>query len=194
MQPVVNPDFTYLLPIGPGMEAQAFRVNAVHSTGQDSSYTVRLKMKTDDTIYAARRGVVTAVDVSNTENDAGATTTGSWNFVEIVHADCSFGQYGVLKKDGALVKPGQLVEAGTPLGLVGGDKFGRGSDVRFNVVYPGPQGNLQIAPLFWAKGSGKGPLKHGGTYTSEFPKAIIQQELPRARTKAPATKKIKSKG
>jgi murein DD-endopeptidase MepM/ murein hydrolase activator NlpD len=191
IQPVVNPDFTYLLPIGPGMEAQAFRVNAVHSTGQDSSYTVRLKMKPDDTIYAARRGVVTAVDVSNTENDAGAATTGSWNYVEIVHADCSFGQYGVLKKDGALVKPGQLVEAGTPLGLVGGDKFGRGSDVRFSVVYPGQQGNVQIAPLFWTKGNGKGALKQGATYTSEFPKTIIQQELARSKTKAPATKKIK---
>jgi len=192
MQPVVHPDFVYLLPIGPGMEAQAFRITVAH----DSSYTVRLKMKPDDTIYAARRGVVTAVDVSNTENDAGATTTGSWNFVEIVHSDCSFGQYGVLKKDGALVKPGQLVEAGTPIGLVGGDKFGRGSDIRFSVVYPGQQGNVQIAPLFWTKDNGKGPLKHGGTYTGEFPKAILSQELPKKNLpakKAPATKKIQSK-
>jgi murein DD-endopeptidase MepM/ murein hydrolase activator NlpD len=151
-------------------------------------------MKPDDTIYAARRGVVTAVDVSNSENDAGATTTGSWNFVEIVHSDCSFGQYGVLRKEGALVKPGQLVEAGTPLGLVGGDKFGRGSDVRFSVVYPGQQGNVQIAPLFWTKDNGKGPLKHGGTYTSEFPKNILSQELPKKAVpgkKAPVTKKAK---
>src|ERR1700754_5274497 len=193
MQPVVNPNFVYLLPIGPGKEAQAFRVNAVQSTGQDSVYTIRLKMNIDDTIYAARRGVVTAVDVSNTENDAGATTTGSWNFVEIVHSDCSFGQYGVLKKDGALVRPGQLVEAGTPIGLVGGDKFGRGSDIRFSVIYYGQQGNTQIAPLFWTKGNGKGALKHGTTYTSEFPKQIVAQELPKAKPKAPATKKMKSK-
>ena len=192
MEPVVNPNFIYLLPIGPGQQAQAFRVNAVHSTGQDSSYTIRLKMNIDDTIYAARRGVVTAVDVINTENDAGATTTGSWNYVEIVHADCSFGQYGVFRKDGAFVKPGQTVEAGTPLGLVGGDKFGRGSDVRLSVVYPGQQGTVQIAPLFWTKGNGKGALKQGATYTSEFPKAIIQQELVKPKTKAPATKKMKS--
>lgn len=193
MQPIVNADFTYLLPSGPGMETQAFRINSTRSTGQDSVYTIRLKMKNDDTIYAARRGVVTAVDVSNTENDAGATTTGSWNFVEIVHADCSFGQYGVLKKDGALVKPGQVVEAGTPIGIVGGDKFGRGSDIRFNVVYPGPQGNVQIAPLFWTKGNGKGALKQGGNYTGEFPKNLLVQELPKkaapAKKPAAATKK-----
>ena len=57
MEPVVNPNFFYLLPIGAGKEAQAFRVNAIHSTGQDSSYTIRLKMNIDDTIYAARRGL-----------------------------------------------------------------------------------------------------------------------------------------
>src|ERR1700743_2220015 len=130
MEPVVNPNFIYLLPIGPGQQTQAFRVNAVHSTGQDSSYTIRLKMNIDDTIYAARRGVVTAVDFSNTENDASATTTGSWNYVEIVHADCSFAQYGVFRKDAAFVKPGQTVEAGTPLGIVGGDRYGRGTDAR----------------------------------------------------------------
>jgi len=186
MQPVVNPNFVYVLPIGPGMQTQAFRINAVHSTGQDSAYTVRLKMNVDDTIFAARRGIVTAVDVSNTENDAGATTTGSWNYVEIVHADCSFGQYGVFKKDGAFVRPGQQVEAGTPLGLVGGDKFGRGSDVRFSVVYPGQQGNTQIAPVFWTKGNGKGQLRQGASYTAEFPKAILTQESTK---KATATKK-----
>lgn len=184
MSPVVNRDFTYLMPIGPGMETQAFRINV----NRDSSYAVRLKMKNDDTIYAARRGIVTAVDVSNTENDAGATTTTNWNYVEIVHADCSFGQYGVLKKDGALVKPGQQVEAGTPIGIVGGDKFGRGSDIRFSVVYPGAQGNTQIAPIFWTKGNGKGQLRHGGTYSSEFTKALVQLEQPKAKTgsKAPA--------
>ncbi|MBS1664851.1 MAG: M23 family metallopeptidase [Bacteroidetes bacterium] len=190
LSPVPNPDFVYLLPIGPTLETQAFRINV----NRDSSYTVRLKMKNDDTIYAARRGIVTAIDVSNTENDAGATTTNNWNFVEIVHADCSFAQYGVLKKDGALVKPGQQVEAGTPIGIVGGDKFGRGSDIRFSVVYPGPQGNTQIAPVFWTKGNGKGQLKHGGTYSSEFTKALVQLEQPKTKTaptkaKAPAAKK-----
>lgn len=192
MSPVPNPDFTYLLPIGPGMEAQAFRINTSRT---DSTYAIRLKMKNDDTIYAARRGIVTAVDVSNTENDAGATTTNNWNFVEIVHADCSFGQYGVLKKDGALVKPGQLVEAGTPIGIVGGDKFGRGSDIRFSVVYPSAQGNIAISPIFWTKGNGKGPLKHGTTYSSEFTKALVQLEQlknkvgPKTPAKAPAKKR-----
>jgi hypothetical protein len=62
-------------------------------------------------------------------------------------------------------------------------------------VYPGQQGNTQITPIFWTKDNGKGPLKHGGTYTSEFPKTILSQELPKKAVpgkKVPVTKKIKS--
>jgi Peptidase family M23 len=184
LSPIVNTGFVYLLPIAPGLETQAYIIPNAKGAGsvpggQDSGYAVRLRAKMGDTIYAARRGIVTAVDVSNTENDAGASTTSNWNYVEIAQADCSFAQYGVLKKDGAFVKPGQTVEAGTPIGLVGGDRYGRGSDVRFSVSYYPGVNNTQIPLLFWTKGNGKGPLRQGATYLSEFPKALLIQELPK---------------
>lgn len=186
LHPYVKSDFTYLLPITPGKTAQAYHI--VLTTGTpDTGYAIRLKMKQGDTIYAARRGTVTAVDISNTENDAGASTTSNWNYVEIVQADCSFAQYGVLKKDGAFVKPGQVVEAGTPIGLVGGDQYGRGSDIRFSVTYYNDQQNTVLPLSFWTKGNGKGTLRHGATYTSEFPKNLLTQEQP----KAPASHKTK---
>ena len=195
LHPSVNPDFTYLYPVTPGKEVQAYEIKnvlrtATNAPGSDSSYAVRLKMKPGDTIYAARRGIVTEVDVSSDANDNG-TSGGSDNYVEIVHADCSFGRYGVLRKDGALVHPGQQVEAGQPIGLVGGDRYGRGSDIRFSVVYNVPTESLPGAgdnsgqthwayiPLkFWTKFNGKGMLKHGATYTSEFPIAVLTQEKP----------------
>jgi len=209
LHPVVNPNFTYLLPIAPGQETQAYRiVNIRNATAgatagaapaggaatasspsteaRDSGYAVRLRAKIGDTIYSARRGVVTVVSVSNTENDAGANTTDSWNHVEIAQADCSFAEYGVLRKDGAFVKPGQIVEAGTPIGLVGGDRYGRGSDVRFSVSYsPGTVGS-EIPLQFWTKGNGKGQLKHGATYTSEFPQNLLTQEKPKPAARRPA--------
>jgi murein DD-endopeptidase MepM/ murein hydrolase activator NlpD len=186
LHPSINPAFTYILPIAPGKETQVFEMNKTPGTdGQDSGLIVRLKMQPGDTIYAARRGVVTAVRTNSAENDAGAAATDNWNAVEIVHGDCTFGQYGVFKKDGAFVHPGQTVEAGTPLGLVGGDKFGRGSDVRFNVsYYQGPR-SIPLPMQFWTKKNGKGKLKHGATYISEHPKAILSQEAPAP----PATKK-----
>jgi murein DD-endopeptidase MepM/ murein hydrolase activator NlpD len=175
LNPVVNPNFIYLLPTGPGIETQAYRIPNKPAT-PDSGYAVRLRAKQGDTIYAARRGVVSALDVSNTENDAGATTTTSSNFVEVFHADGSFAEYGVLKKDGALVKPGQTVEAGAPIGIVGGDQYGRGSDIRLSVTYYPGTANSNIPLLFWTKGNGKGQLKQGAFYTSEFTKALLTAE------------------
>ena len=204
----VNPDFTYLLPIAPGKEAQAYIIGEIPGTGaggngaagsgglgggtaaRDSGYAIRLKMKAGDTIYAARRGVVTAIDAGNGENDAGISVRGDLNTLEIVHGDCSFGEYGILQKNGALVRPGQVVEAGTPLGLVGGDKYGRGSEVRFSVGYYDGQHKVQVPLQFWTKRNGKGMLKHGGTYISEHPRTIVMQEVSKAKA-APSPKKKK---
>ena len=193
LNPLVNLNFVYLLPITPGIETQAYRVtNAKGSAtqgAQDTGYSVRLRAKPGDTIYAARRGVVTAVDVSSSENDAGANSTNGWNYIEIYHADHSFAQYGIIQKDGAFVHPGQTVEAGTPIGLVGGDRYGRGAEVRFSVSYYPGVPNTNIPLLFWTKDNGKGPLRHGANYTSEFPKAILNQEMPRGpKGKTPAKK------
>lgn len=194
LHPSVNPDFTYLLPIAPGKEAQAYilsNTTGANTTaaGPDSGYTIRLRMKQGDTIFAARHGVVTRVEVSSSENDAGGEVKGSLNYIEVVHNDCSFGQYGIIKKDGAFVKPGQVVEPGTPIGLVGGDKYGRGSDVRFSVSYYQGSSNTLIPLQFWTKKNGKGTLRQGATYISEHPLAIITQEKPKAK---PPIKKRKS--
>jgi murein DD-endopeptidase MepM/ murein hydrolase activator NlpD len=196
LHPSITPAFTYILPIAPGKESQVFEMNKTPGDdGRDSGFVVRLKMQQGDTIYAARRGVVTSVHTNGAENDAGAAATDNWNSVEIVHGDCTFGQYGVFKKDGAFVHPGQTVEAGTPLGLVGGDKFGRGSDVRFNVsYYQGPR-SILLPMQFWTKKNGKGKLKHGATYISEHPKAMLLQETsatPASKKKGAAPAKKKS--
>jgi murein DD-endopeptidase MepM/ murein hydrolase activator NlpD len=199
LNPVVDLHFVYLLPITPGIETQAYRVTNTRGSAaagaQDTGYAVRLRAKPGDTIYAARRGVVTAVDVSSTENDAGANATNGWNYIEIYHADHSFAQYGVIQKDGAFVHPGQTVEAGTPIGLVGGDRYGRGAEVRFSVSYYPGVPNTNIPLLFWTKDNGKGALRHGGTYTSEFPGAILNQEKPKGpKGRTPAKKPAAHRG
>jgi hypothetical protein len=209
MHPLVNPDFTYLLPISPGKEAQSYEMspdklpdttshNASKSVGEQkrdsvSWYVLRLRMKAGDTIYAARKGIVTEIQDQGGANDAGQLSVTTENFIEIVQADCSFARYGILRKNSALVKPGQAVKAGQPIGLVGGDSFGRGSDLRFSVYYyqeeytPGQNGGRHyIIPMIWTKKNGKGRLKHGVAYTSEFPPAVLDQELPKkSKSKKP---------
>ena len=180
--------FPYLLPISPGKETQAY-ITETHADTLYSQYAIRLRMKPGDTIFAARRGIVTATEVGSAENDAGVTGTDAWNAIEIFQGDNTFAEYGVIKKDGALIKPGQIVEAGDPIGLVGGDAYGRGSEARLSVYYYQDNKPFFIPLQFWTKKNGKGMLKHGGTYISECPPAILQQEQKKpARSKAPAPK------
>ncbi|MHA4809719.1 M23 family metallopeptidase [Flavitalea flava] len=228
LNPTVNPDFVYLLPLAPGKETQAYELQntgdpaevsgspASGGTSPASSsqvtldptkrYAVRLRAKPGDTLYASRRGTVTGVNVGSELNDAGKAETESGNFIEIVHADCSFGLYGVVRQNSAFVKPGQLVEAGDPIGLIGGDRYGRGSEARFSVFYnqiwkdvPVENGKKDeigwaYVPLkFWTKKNGKGMLKHGGTFISEHPENLVTQEMSKAellkRKPKPKTKK-----
>jgi hypothetical protein len=195
MRPVINPDFVYLYPISPGKEAQVYEMSP--DKGQDSAfwYVLRLKMKPGDTIYAARKGIVNIIEDQNTANDAGQASIGKENFIEIVQPDCTFARYGILKKGGSFVKPGQPVKAGQALGLVGGDAFGRGSELRFSVYYYQEENNNRasvshyIVTQIWTKNNGKGKLKHGAVYISEFPVAILNQENPAEKPKKGKKKK-----
>jgi hypothetical protein len=208
LQPNPKTDITYLLPLAPGKEAQVYEMQNFGKTKAGDPeikdwYVIRMKMSPGDTIYAARRGIVSEMDVSSGANDSGSNQIGGTNFIEVVHADCSFGRYGIVRKNGALVKPGQTVEAGSAIGIVGGDRFGRGSEIRFSVSYneevfdaSGNEKQYQIfLPLwFWIKYKGRDKIKHGAEYVSEHPPAIIAQEKtnPAPAKKAPAKSKKKS--
>ncbi len=197
------------MPSSPGKQAQAYELQNPPKPGAGDPptktfYAIRLKTKPGDTLYAARRGVVNEVDVSSDQNDLGAASSGDEDYIEIVHKDCSFAHYGVLRKDGSFVKPGQVVEAGQPIGLIGGDKYGRGSEARISVYYNqvpnasqiggGNNGTIDRAyvPLkFWTKRNGKGMLKHGAVYISEFPASILAQETGKPK---PGPKNHKAPG
>jgi hypothetical protein len=206
INPPVNPDFTYLLPIAPGKRAQAYEMENMDKQNPGDSrpkdwYVIRLKMNPGDTIFAARRGIVAEVEDQSNLNDSGSPSAGSENYIEIVHKDCSFGHYGILKKNSALIKPGQSVEAGQPIGLVGGDRYGRGAEARFSVYYNLEQKEVQnedganqqvnwgYIPLqFWTERNGKGKLKNGATYISEHPQSLITQEVKKTEKRKPKPK------
>jgi len=186
MHPNINQNIIYLLPIKPGTQAQVYEMSPVKSSDSGSWYVLRMKMKPGDTIYAARKGLVNDVQDQNGANDAGQASIGTENFIEIAQPDCSFARYGILRKNSALVKPGQMVKTGQPIGLVGGDAYGRGSDLRFSVYYYQEENGMlnqtaishYIVPQIWTKNNGKGRLKHGAIYISEFPASVLNQEIP----------------
>ncbi len=199
----VRPDttFTYPLPVRPGKEVQAYEMQSQPGKNPPGSpdnhwYSLRLKMKPGDTIYASRAGIVTEVSVGDSANDTGQPLK-TENYVEVVHADCSYGEYSILQHNGALVIPGLKVKIGDPIGIVGGDQYGRGSEIRFSVSWHKEEivstdetdkviGYMNYAPLrFWVKAEGKIKIKNGAVYTAELPAALLAQD----KTRSPVTKK-----
>ena len=144
-------------------------------------------MHSGDTIYATRRGRVTEVSDDANLTNSGYTFAREGNYVEVVHNDCSFGKHTVFRDSGIFLQPGDWVEAGQPLGNVGGERYAEGPHVRFSVRYHLEQPILDkdghpterteywayVPVNFWVKDKGKIHLAKGTTYTSELPVNLV---------------------
>lgn len=202
LRPRIDTSIVYLLPVGPGKTTTPVempylgKVYAGESEPKDW-YALAIKMNTGDTVFAARRGVVSVV---RDDAQVAGTNLGFHrddNSVEIVHQDCSFATYTVFRQKGIFVKPGQFVEAGEPLGIVGGENYSYGPHVRFNVHYNyespivrnGERTDQKhywaYVPIrFWLKTEQKaGKVQSRVTYASEHPDAVIEQEMSKREIK-----------
>ena len=71
-------------------------------------------------VTAARAGIVAEIRIKSRDGQSGE---GESNWVKIRHADNTIAAYSHLTERGALVKPGDRVEAGQPIGLSGNSCF-----------------------------------------------------------------------
>ena len=201
-QPRADTALVYLLPASPGKRISAVELVYIGKiyAGQAEPkdwYSLAVKMSSGDTVFAARRGTVSAV-----RNDAIPTGTHLGfnrddNMVEINHPDCSFATYTVFRPKSIFVKPGQFVEAGTPLGIVGGENYEYGPHVRFAVHYnyeapiikngrPTDEKHYwaYVPVHFWLKDEQKaGRLESRKQYLSDHPDSIVQQEMSKRELK-----------
>jgi murein DD-endopeptidase MepM/ murein hydrolase activator NlpD len=194
--PKVDTAFAYLLPVAPGKETRIFELSYIGTKyGGESQpkgwYAVGLDMHAGDTVFAARRGRVTMTNDQANLTDSGYTYSQDENFVEIAHSDCTFGKYTVFKDSGIFVQPGDWVEAGQPLGIVGGERYAEGPHLRFSVRYHLDQDVLDkdgqatdrthhwayVPVNFWIKDKGKIHLASKTLYTSEHPAELVTQEM-----------------
>jgi len=199
INPKINRDFTYLLPVGIGKTTETFNIEYLNINKKDPEpkdfYAIGFKTNIGDTIFAARRGIVTSIRDTANLNLSDYAYSSEDNYIEIYHKDCSFGQYQVLKKP--LVSLGQEVEAGDPIAIAGGEKYISGSHVRFEVYYNFEQqlkvknkdgSNIKIywayVPLFfYTKEENKVRLNFRQKYISEHPDSIIIQEMTKRQLK-----------
>ncbi|WP_266363835.1 M23 family metallopeptidase [Tellurirhabdus rosea] len=184
-------DFVYLLPVATGKKVLASETKPIgEAMGKERAegfYSLAFKLQPGDTIFAARRGTVS--DLRDAVEPAGQELWFSreTNFVEIFQADGTFARYDKLKKGQIWVKPGDVVESGQPIGLIGGENFTGGPSLFFSVYFlarktVGTQETSykfqHVKPVFAVQGQDQGTaLTNQQTYEAVRPETVLFQEL-----------------
>jgi hypothetical protein len=97
-------------------------------------------------------------------------------------------RYNRLKKGALLVKEGDEVEAGQPIGIVADDAFEGSTVVQLTAYYLSKANAFSdtnhsftyFAPTFYTQETPEGTLMQSLTfYTSAWPERIITQEMPK---------------
>ncbi len=192
--PNVNMSIVYLMPVAPGKKSQVMTISYLGEMAGESKpkdwYALGFKMQAGDTVFAARRGKVSAAYDAAQIDKENLVYARDDNYVEIEHEDHSFGIYQLFRNGGVFAKPGQVVEAGEPLGIIGGENYQAGPHLRFSVFYShlekvyrnkeetDRQHYWAYVPVhFYTENNPKVLLLPNKTYTSFHPETVITQEM-----------------
>jgi len=112
--PLTSP---YVLPYAVGSSHSVLQSSCTTETHRGAlKYSYDFSMPVGTTVTAARAGVVAEVRADFRDDQRGADES---NVVRVKHADGTIGSYVHLTEHGALVKIGDAVAAGQPIGLSG---------------------------------------------------------------------------
>ncbi|PJZ80249.1 M23 family metallopeptidase [Leptospira meyeri] len=142
-----NPKVVYDLPFEKGMKVRVYQgYKGTKSHQGDNRYSIDFGLKEGDLITAARDGVVIDTEQKNNEGGFEIKYIHSANYVKILHDDGTIGQYAHLRYMGVLVKRGQRVSSGSPLGYAGSTGFSDGPHLHFEVYKPTPHLRKKTIP------------------------------------------------
>lgn len=193
--PEIDQGFSYLLPISTGQATEPILLDYLKINESDRApkdyYALGFVVNPGDTIFAARRGVVSELRDTSELAYSDYIYSSDDNYLEIFHQDCTFGRYEVFEE--SLITLGQHVEAGDPIAIAGGEHYSAGSHMRFSVTYVHQKTNeakkerinsWAYVPLFFCTAENeKAPLIYGQKYTCVKPEAVITQELSKRELK-----------
>jgi murein DD-endopeptidase MepM/ murein hydrolase activator NlpD len=128
-------DADYAMPFKPGryVVMQGPRGTYSHFAGSGSENAVDWTCPVGTTVCAAREGRVVGVRQDSTVGGPDRKFRPFANYVIIKHADGTFADYVHLKPGGALVKMGDEVTVGQPIGLSGMTGFTSAPHLHFSV-------------------------------------------------------------
>jgi len=189
--------FVYLLPVATGkptlVQETQYLATALGLKGDALAnfYSLSIQMKPGDSVFAARRGIVTGLIDGVTQAQKDLMYVRNVNQVDVFHNDGTFGRYARLKAGSMPVKDGDQVEAGQFLGLVS-DDIAQKPALFFSVFYL-PMLNSQtqqaykyvhIRPKFVALNQDSGDiLVSNKTYEAVRPMELVTQEMSKKDVK-----------
>jgi len=107
-----------------------------HQPGGEDEYSLDFSMLEGTVVCAARDGMVVGI---KQDSDRGGPDKDAYgndaNYLLIAHADGTTAVYAHLQKNGALVKLGQRVPAGTPIAYSGNTGYSTAPHLHFAVFY-----------------------------------------------------------
>jgi murein DD-endopeptidase MepM/ murein hydrolase activator NlpD len=134
-RPSTSNDADYAMPFKPGryvvMQAPGGKYS--HFAGSGSEHAVDWTVPEGTVVCAARKGRVVGVREDSTAGGPDRKFRPLANYVIIKHADGTFADYLHLKTGGALVKMGDEVTMGQPIGLSGQTGFASAPHLHFSV-------------------------------------------------------------
>jgi len=128
-------DADYAMPFGPGryVVMQGPRGSYSHFAGTGSENAVDWTVPEGTIVCAARDGRVVGVKQDSTVGGPDRKWRPFANYILIKHADGTFADYVHLQPDGAMVKLGDQVTTGQPIGLSGRTGFTSSPHLHFSV-------------------------------------------------------------
>lgn len=128
----------YLVPIGHNRSVEFKSVKQGSST---KLFINQYVMNIGDTVFSSRKGILTALPEDYTEVDRIAQS----NSLEIRHDDGTIALYIGISSDSKMVKIGQTVYPGEPIGIMGTSKI-----LTFEVLEIQEAGKLSIMTILYA--------------------------------------------
>lgn len=186
----IDEDIVYAIPTSTQKETSIFKLSYIGSQhfGKDEPsnwYAIGFRLDEGDTIFNVRRGTVVEVKKNETSG-TDLSYSAKASMIEIVHQDCSFSRFSVLKD--VLVEEGEKIEVGTPIGIGGGSNYSSGSHVRYSNYF---RLNLDTESNNWGyhkmnfqtKYHNTTVLQEGISYTSTITQELLFQEMNKREKK-----------
>lgn len=113
--------------------SQGFNGKFSHD-GEGNRYAIDIGMPIGTAIRAARGGSIAVVKDSYSDVGGSVESRSQTNAVYVLHDDGTFGVYAHLKRNSALVRPGQRVQAGQILAQSGNSGYSTGPHLHFAIL------------------------------------------------------------